>query len=125
MTGTPRRQDGDAISRLADAGEDTLRRLVDLPRRAVVGVIDRVDARLRNVATRVRAVDPLAGRVERLEKRLDSLEKPKQTAARKASTRGEGSVAPKGEHSHGARGPGQLEHGRGGRDELERKDQPE
>jgi hypothetical protein len=125
MAGTHRKQDRDAISRLADAGEDALRRLVDLPRRAVVGVMDRVDERLRNVATRLRAVDPLAGRVESVEKRLDSLEKPKQTAARRTSTRGEASVAPKGEHAHAAREPEQIDHDRGRRDELERKDQPE
>jgi hypothetical protein len=87
MAGTRRTQDKDVISQLADAGEDALRRLVDLPRRVVVGTMDGVGERLHDVATKLRAIDPLDGRVGAIERRLDSLEHPKKTTARRASTR--------------------------------------
>ena len=87
------KQDQDAISRLADAGEDALRRLVDLPRRAAVGVMHRLGERLDDVATKLRTVDPLSRRVTTLEKRIDSLERPKKAPARRASTRAKPSTA--------------------------------
>jgi hypothetical protein len=93
MAQTKKMQDADAISRLADAGEDTLRRLVDLPRRAVVGVMHRVDEQLHEVATKLRSLDPLSSRVSALEKRLDSLERPRKAPARRASTRARHSTA--------------------------------
>ena len=79
MAGTRKTQDKDVISRLADAGEDALRRLVAVPRRIVGGTMDGVGERLHDVATRLRAIDPLDGRVGAIEKRLDSLEQPKKT----------------------------------------------
>jgi hypothetical protein len=90
---TRKTENPDAISRLADAGEDALRRLVDLPRRTVVGAMDRVAERLDDVTTKLRSVDPLARRVTALEERLDSLEKPKKTTARTASPRAKRSAA--------------------------------
>ena len=125
MAGRRRRQDRDAISRLADAGEDALRRLVDLPRRAIVSVMDRVDERVHDVTTRLRAADPLAGRVEMLEKRLDSLEKPKKTAARRASTRAKASAPRRADAATTLAEPEQIEYDRGRRGEVERKDRPE
>jgi hypothetical protein len=86
-------QEDDIISRLADAGEDALRQLVDLPRRTVVGAIDRAQRRLRDAGTRLRAVDPLYGRVVAIERRLDSIEKPKKAPARRASRRAKPSTA--------------------------------
>jgi hypothetical protein len=83
---TRRTQDEDAISRLADAGEDALRRLVDLPRRIVVGTMDVVGEQLHQAATKLRAIDPLDGRVGAIERRLDSLELPKKTTGRRAPT---------------------------------------
>jgi hypothetical protein len=80
-------QEGDVISRLADAGEDTVRALVDLPRRTAAGVIDRVEHRLREAAGRLRAIDPLYRRVVKIEKRLDSLESPTKPRTRRAPTR--------------------------------------
>jgi hypothetical protein len=87
MAETRKTQDKDVISQLADAGEDALRRLVDIPRRVVGGTMDSVRERLHDVATKLRAIDPLDGRVGAIEKRLDSLEQPKKTTARRASTR--------------------------------------
>ena len=82
---TKRTQDRDVISRLADAGEDALRRLVGLPRRIGVVAMDGVEERLHDVTTKLRAIDPLNGRVGEIERRLDSLEQPKKTTARTAS----------------------------------------
>jgi hypothetical protein len=93
MAGTRRTQDRDVISRIADVGEDALRRLVDLPRRTVVGVMDGIGERLHDVATKLRSVDPLAHQVAALEKRLESLEKPKKSTARRASRRARPSTA--------------------------------
>jgi hypothetical protein len=87
MAQTRRTQDEDVISRLADTGEDVFRRLVDVPRRMVVGVLNGVGERLHDVATKLGGPDPLAHRVATIEERLDSLEKPKKTTAPRASTR--------------------------------------
>ena len=73
--------DRDAIAQLADIGENTLRRIVERPRRMVHGI----EQRLHDVASRLRAIDPLDRRVAALEKRLDSLEEPKAATARRQS----------------------------------------
>ena len=86
MAGTRRKQDKDVISRIADSGEDALRRLVDLPRRIVVQAVDDVDERLHDLAAKVRELDPLHGRVAAIEKRLDALEKTRKSTGRRAST---------------------------------------
>ena len=112
---TPRkkRDDGDVISQLADKGEDTLRQLVDRPRRMVDGAIHGLEERLHEVATRLRAIDPLERRVNALEKRLDALEKPAKAAtARRPSTRARPSTPPVARKSV-ATEPGQSDHGSG------------
>jgi hypothetical protein len=86
MPGT-RAHDKDVIARIADSGEDALRRLVDLPRRIVVQAVDDVDERLHDLAAKVREIDPLYRRVAAIEKRLDALEKTKRASSRRASTR--------------------------------------
>jgi hypothetical protein len=78
--------DRDVIAQLADIGEDALRRLVDRPRRMVAGTVDGIEERLQDVVARLRAMDPLDSRVAAIEKRLDSLEKPKKATARRQST---------------------------------------
>ncbi len=109
-------QDKDVIARIADSGEDALRRLVDLPRRIVVQAVDDVDERLHELAARVRELDPLHGRVAALERRLDALEKTQARSGR-ASTRAKSarprrpaaSPAPEPEHARqeGIRAPQQ------------------
>ncbi len=122
----PRRtQDTDAISRLADAGEEALRRLVDLPRRTFLEAMEGVDERLHDVATKLRALDPLARRVAALEKRLDSLEKPKKTTARTASTRAKRSTVRRASTAAALVEPEQAEHDRGRRDEAQSENEPE
>jgi hypothetical protein len=82
-----RSQNKDVISRIADSGEDALRRLVDLPRRIVVQAVDDADERLHDLAAKVREIDPLYGRVAELEKRLEAVEKAQRPKARRSSTR--------------------------------------
>ena len=120
MPGT-RTQDKDVISRIADSGEDALRRLVDLPRRIVVQAVDDVDERLHDLATKVREIDPLYRRVIEIERRLDALEKAKRTSSRRGSTRGRrstprtSSVASALEPERGgAQAGNEPEEGRGG-----------
>jgi hypothetical protein len=80
-------QEKDVITRLAGAGEDALHRLGDLPGgKAVLEAVAGVRERLDDVATKLRKLDPLERRVSAIEKRLDSLEPPKQTAARRATS---------------------------------------
>jgi hypothetical protein len=86
--------DRDVISQLADKGEETLRHLVDRPRRMMDGAIHGFEERLHDIATRLRAIDPLERRVAAIEKRLDALEKPAgKTAARRSSPRAKPSTA--------------------------------
>ena len=76
------------IARLADAGEEALQRLAELPggktmARALNDVRDRLD----DVAGKLRKLDPIERRVSAIEKRLDSLEKPKKATARRPAAR--------------------------------------
>ncbi len=87
MAETKTTEDKDVISRIADAGEDALRRLLSIPRRIVEGTMDDVRDRLNDAASKLRKIDPLDSRVAALEKRLDSLEKPEKAGARAATTR--------------------------------------
>ena len=80
MAGRRRTQDKDVIAELADVGEDALRRLVAVPRRVVSGAMDGVAGLLHDVATKLRSVDPLDGRLGAIERRLDSLESSKKEA---------------------------------------------
>ena len=82
MAATKETQDKDVIARLADKGEETLRRIVEVPRRMVGDVRGGVDARLHDLAGKLRAIDPLDGRVAELERRLESLEKPAKKTTR-------------------------------------------
>jgi hypothetical protein len=105
-------QDKDVISLLADRGEEALRRLVDTPRRMAVDVRDGVDARLHDVARKLRAIDPLDDRVTALERRLDSLEKPAKKASRRTPTRAKQTAARRA-GTTAAADPKDAEHDRG------------
>lgn len=88
MAPTRKTKDKDVLARLADAGEEALQRLAELPGgKAVVDAMGGVRERLDDVAARLRALDPLERRVSSIERRLDALEKPKaaaRTAVRRA-----------------------------------------
>jgi hypothetical protein len=87
----------DLLSRLADAGEDAIQRLADMPGAnrvldAVSGLRDRLD----ELQKRVRGIEQLEQRVAKLEKELAALKrgavaKPKTAAPRKTAPRKPGS----------------------------------
>jgi hypothetical protein len=86
MARRPTRSDtADAISRLADSGEDAVRNLVALPLRMLIGTLDFIETQLQKAADTLREIDPLDERVVELEKRLDKLEK--QRTGRSEATR--------------------------------------
>ena len=77
----------DLMTRLADAGEEALQRLVDLPggQRAMTAFND-LKARVDEMGKKVRGIDALEARVAKLEKELAALKKAK-TPARRPATR--------------------------------------
>ena len=77
----------DLMTRLADAGEDALQRISELPggQRALTAFND-LRARVDELAKKVRGIDALEARVAKLEKELAALKKAK-TPARGSSSR--------------------------------------
>ena len=69
----------DLLTKLADAGEEALNRIVELPGgHRMVEAVNVLRDRLDDLQTRLRALDPLERRVTELERRLATLEgKPK------------------------------------------------
>ncbi len=78
-------QDKDLLSRLADAGEEALQRISDLPggQRAVNALND-LRARVDELGKKVRGIDALEARVAKLERELAGL---KKAPARRSSPR--------------------------------------
>ena len=78
----------DLIARLADAGEEALQRLAELPggQRALTAVND-LRARVDDLARKVRGIDALEARVAKLEKEIAALKKAKAPARRSTSRR--------------------------------------
>ncbi len=69
-----KKQQKDVISRLADAGEDAIQRLSELPGSArFVEAAHILRERLEELTAKVRSLDPLERRVTELERRLDEL----------------------------------------------------
>lgn len=79
-------QEKDFVTRLADAGEEALQRLADLPggQRAVTAFND-LRTRVDDLGRKVRGIDELETRVAKLEKELAALKKTK-APARRATT---------------------------------------
>ena len=70
--------DKDFVSRLADAGEEALQRLSELPggQKALTAVND-LRSRVDDMAKKVRGIDALDARVAKLEQEVAALKKPK------------------------------------------------
>ena len=70
--------DKDFVSRLADAGEDALQRISELPggQKALTAVND-LRGRVDEMTKKVRGIDALEARVAKLEKEVAALRKPK------------------------------------------------
>lgn len=75
----------DLMARLADAGEDAIQRIAELPggQRALTAFND-LRARVDELTKKVRGIDALEVRVAKLEKEVAALKKPK-TAARRST----------------------------------------
>ena len=75
----------DFLARLADAGEDALQRIADLPggQKALTAVND-LRTRVDDMAKKVRGIDAIEARVTKLEKDLAALKKSKAPARRQA-----------------------------------------
>jgi hypothetical protein len=73
----------DFMTRLADAGEEAIQRISELPggQRALTAVND-LRAKVDDLAKKVRGIDALEVRVAKLEKELAALKKTKTTASR-------------------------------------------
>jgi vacuolar-type H+-ATPase subunit I/STV1 len=71
----------DFVTRLADAGEEALQRLADLPggQRALTAMND-LRARVDDLSKKVRGIDALEERVVKLEKEVAALKKAKAPA---------------------------------------------
>jgi chaperonin cofactor prefoldin len=82
-------QDKDVITRLADAGEEALQKLGDLPGgKSLLRAVGDIRTRLDDTSTKLRKLDPLERRVSSIEKRLNALEGPKKASTtRKKATR--------------------------------------
>jgi uncharacterized protein YceH (UPF0502 family) len=81
-----KRRDKDLVTRLADAGEDALQRLSELPGgQRAVGAVSDLRARVDDLAKKVRGIDALEARITKLERELASMKK--QTSARRSTPR--------------------------------------
>ncbi len=81
---TETQKEKDFAARLADAGGEAMQKLSDLPMgKALVDGAQQLRERLDELATRIRAIDPLEKRITALEKRLEALEKKSKPAARR------------------------------------------
>jgi polyhydroxyalkanoate synthesis regulator phasin len=79
-------QEKDFVARLADAGEEALHRLAELPggQRALSAIND-LRGRVDELAKKVRGIDALEERLSKLEKEVASLKRAKTSATRKPS----------------------------------------
>lgn len=77
--------DKDFVTRLADAGEEALQRLADLPggQKALTAVND-LRTRVDELTKKVRGIDALEARIAKLEKEVAALKKAKTPARRQA-----------------------------------------
>jgi hypothetical protein len=77
--------DKDFVTRLADAGEEALQRLADLPggQKALTAVND-LRGRVDELTKKVRGIDALEARIVKLEKEVAALKKAKTPARRQA-----------------------------------------
>ena len=100
QTKRAKKAEKDIITRLADAGEDAIQRLGELPGgKVMVETANAFRERMDDLAARIRRIDPLETRVTAIEKRLDSLEparkSPAQRPPARRTTEGSGSTPPK------------------------------
>jgi hypothetical protein len=77
--------DKDFVTRLADAGEEALQRISELPGgQKVLTAVNDLRTRVDELGKKVRGIDALEARVAKLEKELASLKKAQAPARRQA-----------------------------------------
>jgi hypothetical protein len=73
----------DFVTRLADAGEEALQRLADLPGgQKAIGAVNDLRNRVDELGKKVRGIDALEERVAKLEKELAALKRSKPASPR-------------------------------------------
>ena len=78
----------DLLTRLADAGEEALQKVAELPGATrVLDATNTLRARIDEIQKRLRGLEGLEARVAKLEKRIAGLEKPKPSAAKKSAAK--------------------------------------
>jgi phage shock protein A len=78
----------DLVSRLADAGEDALQRIADLPGgQRAVGAFNDLRNRVDELSKKVRGIDELEERVSKLERELASLKRTRPQPRRTSTSR--------------------------------------
>jgi uncharacterized protein YceH (UPF0502 family) len=88
MTTTKTRDDKDFVTRLADAGEEALQRIAELPGgQKALGAYNDLRNRVDELAKKVRGIDALEERVVKLEKEVAALRKAKAPARRQSPPR--------------------------------------
>lgn len=81
-------EEKDFVTRLADAGEEALQRLSELPGgQRAVGAFNDLRSRVDELAKKVRGIDALEARVAKLEKEIAELKRARRAPAKRASTR--------------------------------------
>ena len=85
MVGTNQK---DLLTRLADAGEEALQKVAELPgANRVLDATNTLRARIDELQKRLRGLEGLEARVAKLEQRIAGLEKPKRPAAKKPAAK--------------------------------------
>jgi uncharacterized protein YceH (UPF0502 family) len=78
----------DFVARLADAGEEALQRLAELPGgQRAVGAFNELRSGMDELSKKVRGIDALEARVAKLEKEIAELKRPRRAPAKRASAR--------------------------------------
>lgn len=78
----------DFVTRLADAGEEALQRISELPGgQRAVGAFNDLRSRVDELTKKVRGIDALEARVAKLEKEIAELKRARRAPAKRASTR--------------------------------------
>jgi hypothetical protein len=79
----------DLVSRLAEAGEDAIQRLTELPGgRRAVGAFNDLRDRVDELSKKVRGIDELEERLSKLERELASLKRTRPKPRRTSTERG-------------------------------------
>ena len=77
----------DLFTRLAEAGEDAVQRLGDVPGASrFASTLNLMRERVEEMQRKMRGIDVLEKRIEKLEQRLSALEKKTTTARRRSSS---------------------------------------